>query len=182
MVADSVAADIRVDASSRAAIDERFRSLLDANGPALARLAASYTRSPTDRDDLLQDIAMAVWQALPKFRGECSERTFLFRIAHNRCLAQVSRRRSTVAIEDEPIDLEDPSPNAERQLSQEQQVERLHQAVRRLPLIYREVITLTLEGLPYKDIAQVLGIGESNVGVRLNRARQMLRTLIEDRP
>jgi len=54
-------------------------------------------------------------------------------------------------------------------------------AVRRLPLIYREVITLTLEGLPYKDIAQVLGIGESNVGVRSNRARQMLRTLLEDR-
>jgi RNA polymerase sigma-70 factor (ECF subfamily) len=47
-------------------------------------------------------------------------------------------------------------------------------------LIYRQVITLTLEGLSYREIAQVLGIGESNVGVRLNRARQLLRTTLED--
>jgi ABC-type transport system involved in multi-copper enzyme maturation permease subunit len=49
-----------------------------------------------------------------------------------------------------------------------------------LSMLHRQVIVLTLEGLSYKEIAQVLGIGESNVGVRLNRARQALRTLLED--
>jgi RNA polymerase sigma factor (sigma-70 family) len=180
MAAETAAAGIQLDAVSRAAIEERFQDLLDRNGPALVRLAASYARSAGDRDDLLQEIAMALWQALPRFRGECSERTFLFRIAHNRCLAHLSRRRPLVALEDEQIQPEDPRPGADLQLSEAQRGEQLVRAVHRLPLIYRQVIMLTLEGLSYRDIAQVLGIGESNVGVRLNRARQLLKVFLED--
>jgi len=177
---ETVAAGIELDAVSRPDIEERFQALLDSNGGALVRLAASYTRSTSDRDDLLQEIAMALWQALPRFRGECSERTFLFRIAHNRCLAHLSRRRPLVALEEEESRLEDPRPPADLQLSEAQRGEQLVRAVHRLPLIYRQVITLTLEGLSYRDVAQVLGISESNVGVRLNRARQLLKTFIED--
>jgi RNA polymerase sigma-70 factor (ECF subfamily) len=65
-------------------------------------------------------------------------------------------------------------------LSAAQQSRRLHQAIARLPMQYRQVITLTLEGLSYGEIAQVLGLSESNVGVRLTRARQMLRRLMHD--
>jgi RNA polymerase sigma factor (sigma-70 family) len=178
MAAESVAAHIDVDASSRAAVEERFRNLLDGNAATLARLAASYTWSASDRDDLLQEIAMALWQALPRFRGECSERTFLFRIAHNRCLSHLSRRRSVVPIDEETVDVADPKASAEQQLTRDQQRERLVRAVRRLPLIYRQVVTLTLEGLTYKELAEVLGISESNVGVRLNRGRQLLKSLL----
>jgi RNA polymerase sigma factor (sigma-70 family) len=182
MAAESVASDLPVSTVSRADLEGRFQDLLDRNGPALARLAGSYTRTPTDRDDLLQEIAIALWQALPRFRGECSERTFLFRIAHNRCLTHLSRRRSVVPLDDDEIEVQDPTPSAEHLLSQEERAERLVEAVRQLPLIYRQVITMTLEGLPYRDVAQVLGISESNVGVRLTRARQLLKSLLEDRP
>jgi RNA polymerase sigma factor (sigma-70 family) len=183
-----MAADATLDGTMQAhaaaatAFEERFRELLTANGSSLARLAASYTRSASDRDDLLQEIAMALWRALPRFRGECSERTFLFRIAHNRCIAYLTRQRPLVALEEEEeIDPRDPQPSAEHRLVQEQQGAMLLAAVRQLPLIYRQVIVLTLEGLSYKEIAQVLGIGEGNVGARLTRARQLLRTLLEDR-
>jgi hypothetical protein len=54
-------------------------------GPALGRVVASYAR-PSDQDDLAQDIAVALWNALPSFRGDCSERAFVFRVAHNRAL------------------------------------------------------------------------------------------------
>jgi RNA polymerase sigma-70 factor, ECF subfamily len=182
MVADRVAMDGQVVTSAQVAFEERFRTLLDRHRPALARLAASYTRTASDRDDLLQEIAMALWRALPTFRGECSERTFLFRIAHNRCLGHLSRRGTATTVDPESLEVEDPSPSAEARLSREQQSERLLQGIRGLPLIYRQVITLTLEGLPYKDIAQILGIGESNVGVRLNRARQMLKAALEIQP
>jgi RNA polymerase sigma-70 factor (ECF subfamily) len=170
-----------VDAEARAAIEERFHHLLDVNRAALARLAGSYTRSPSDRMDLLQEIAMALWQALPRFRGDCSERTFLFRIAHNRCLARVAARRATIALDDEHVEVEDPRPGADVQLSRDEQRERLVAAVRQLPAIYREVITLTLEGMAYKEISAVLGISETNVGVRLNRARQLLKSILEGR-
>ena len=181
MAVDDVTMDGGTVASAQVALEERFRSLLEGHRPALARLAASYTRTGSDRDDLLQEIAIALWRALPSFRGECSERTFLFRIAHNRCLGHLSRRGAAATVDPDALDVEDPSPNAEVRLSREQQRERLLRAVRRLPLIYREVITLTLEGLSYKDIAQILGIGESNVGVRLSRARQVLKDTLESR-
>ena len=181
MVPESAAADEGWSAVDRDAVEERFRALLERDAGALARLAASFTRSASDRDDLLQEIAMALWQALPGFRGECSERTFLFRIAHNRCLAHLARRRPLVALDEEAADLEDPQPTVEAQLSQEQQRKRLLRAVRALPLGYRQVVTLMLEGLSYREIAQVLGMSESNVGVRLNRARQMLKSRLEPR-
>jgi RNA polymerase sigma-70 factor (ECF subfamily) len=182
MAAEDATVGGPVAAATATTLEDRFRSLLEQHRPALARLAASYTRTASDRDDLLQEIAIALWRALPSFRGDCSERTFLFRIAHNRCLALLSRRSPAERVDPDGVDVEDPAPSAEAQLSREQQSERLVQAIRALPLIYRQVITLALEGVSYKEIAQILGIGESNVGVRLNRARQMLKASLEVQP
>jgi RNA polymerase sigma factor (sigma-70 family) len=141
---------------------------------------ASRPAPPTpqsDRDDLLQNIAMAVWRALPSFRGESSARTFLYRIAHNRAVAFLARNRTNIpAVE---VDTPDPAPGPESRLLRAQSSERLRSAVRRLPVIYRQVITLILEGMNYAEIGEVLGISESNVGARLSRARQLLRELLE---
>jgi len=163
----------------RELLDERFGRLLKANHAPLTRLAASYTANRSDRDDLLQEIAIALWRALPAFRGECSERTFLFRIAHNRCITHLSKRRDTVSLEDAAIDPEDPQGSSETIVAEEQQRRRFLQALRGLPVIHREVLVLFLEGMDYGEIAGVVGISESNVGVRLNRARQKLKTLLE---
>ena len=167
----------------RAILERQFERILAANGPALSRLAASYTDTLSDRDDLLQEIAFAIWQALPRFRGECSERTFAFRIAHNRGISYLTRVRTQASgsIEPEEIEAHDPAPGPESDLAQRQSSDELRRAVHRLPVAYRQVIMLTLEGLAYKEISEVLGISESNVGVRLNRARQLLHDLLESR-
>jgi RNA polymerase sigma factor (sigma-70 family) len=165
---------------SRADLEQRFATLLAAHGPALGRLAGSYTRESGERDDLFQEIAVAVWKALPRFRGECSERTFLFRIAHNRAITYLARRRLPTVEADQELEVEDAAPDPEQALSSEQQGDRLLAAIRRLPVAYAQVVTLTLEGLSYADVADVLGITESNVGARLTRARQMLRTFLKD--
>jgi RNA polymerase sigma factor (sigma-70 family) len=161
--------------------DQRFDRLLAANGPALIRLAASYTNTTSDRDDLFQEIAVALWQALPRFRGESSERTFLFRVAHNRAIDYLRRHRPPSTPIDADTILPDSRPNPEAGLARAQQGERLRQAIHRLPVPYRQVITLVLEEMSYTEIAEVLGVTETNVGVRLNRARQLLRTMLEER-
>ena len=161
-----------------AELEERLRELLAGHGASLARLAASYARDAGDREDLLQEIAVAIWRALPRFRGECSERTFLFRIGHNRGISHIARRRLPITDVEEEIEVKDGRPNPEQALSSERETQRLLDAVRRLPVIYRQVVTLTLEGMGYGEIADVLGISESNVGARLSRARQMLRHLL----
>jgi len=165
----------------RSELERQFDELLAAHGAALGRLAASYTNTASDRDDLLQEIAVAIWQALPRYRGECSPRTFIFRIAHNRAIAYLSRARSQAHAVDEEMDVRDPAPDPESGLACEERSRRLHQAVHRLPVPYRQVITLTLEGLDYSEIGEVLGISGTNVGARLTRARQMLRELLEER-
>jgi RNA polymerase sigma factor (sigma-70 family) len=158
--------------------DAWLESVLEAHGPALGRLAASYAQALGEREDLFQEIVVAIWKALPRFRGECSERTFIFRIAHNRGIAHLARRRMPSLGAPDQLDVESPGPNPEQALSKAQEGQRLLEAVQRLPLGYRQVVTLALEGFGYGEIADVLGISESNVGARLTRARQMLRQLL----
>jgi RNA polymerase sigma-70 factor (ECF subfamily) len=163
---------------SAAELEQWFHTLMAVHGPALGRLAWSYTRAPDEREDLVQEIALAIWSALPRFRGECSERTFVFRVAHNRAISHLARRRLPTIKTDDVLEIEDSTPDPERALSSEQQGRRLVEAVRRLPVGYAQVVTLTLEGMSYADIADVLGISETNVGARLTRAREMLRKLL----
>ena len=178
--ANSVPGELEaVDA--RAALAHRFDRILAENRSALARVAGSYTDSASDRDDLLQDIAMSIWQALPGFRGECAERTFVFRVAHNRAITYLTRNRSRLTVAEEDLEVPDTGLNPEAALVREERGNRLARAIRVLPIPYRQVVMLTLEELEYNEIALVLGISESNVGARLSRARQMLRKIMEGR-
>jgi RNA polymerase sigma-70 factor (ECF subfamily) len=159
-------------------LERRFGALLASHGPSLVRLAGSYVRDLTEREDLIQEVVIAIWRALPKFRGECSERTFVFRIAHNRAITHIAQRRSLPAELTEELEVPDTQPSPEQAFSTEQQGQRLLDAVQRLSFGNRQVVTLMLEGLTYSEIAQVLGITESNVGARLTRARKILRALL----
>ena len=67
------------NADQRTAYEDLLRRYL----PALRRLARSYTHEAAEQEDLLQEIALGLWQALPHFRGDSSERTWLYRVAHN---------------------------------------------------------------------------------------------------
>jgi RNA polymerase sigma factor (sigma-70 family) len=165
-------------AEAATAKDENFDRILREYGPALSRLAASYEPVITQREDLLQEIALAIWRALPRFRGECSERTFIYRIAHNQGLSHAWRRHPVqqplqeVVESQEPID---PRPHPEEQAAQQRQSSRLVAAIQSLPVAYRQIVTLLLEDLSHAEIADVLGISENNVAVRLNRARKALK-------
>lgn len=164
------------------ALDERYDRILRQEGAALRRVAAAYEPDPARREDLFQDVCLAVWQALRGFRGESSERTFVFRIAHNRGLTHRSRRRpaaSATELEEAAV-LADPGPGPEAAAREGQRRERLRAAVLALPLEPRQVITLTLEGFSPREIAEVLGITENNAAVRLSRARRALRQILEN--
>jgi len=160
-------------------LDEWFGRLMREHGAALGRLVAAYATDADDRADLLQDIALAVWTALPRFRGDCSERTFLFRIGHNRGLSfRWRRRRAPEAIED-TNSVPDPGETPEASAMRSQQRSVLLGAVQRLPDVHRVVVMLGLEGLSNREIADIVGISTNNVAVRLGRARRMLKDLMK---
>lgn len=162
---------------ARRALEAHYFRLLEEHGGALRRVAASYEWNPARREDLVQEIALALWQALPRFRAECSERTFVFRIAHNRSLTHVWRRnaRRGAPLDEVEIEIEDPREGPEAQAVSGQRRERLLAAVRSLPLIHRQVLMLQLEDLSQAEMAAVLGVKENAIAVRLSRARKALR-------
>jgi RNA polymerase sigma factor (sigma-70 family) len=186
-----MAADLDLDSDGAGAAaaaetrDARLRRLLGEYARPLERLAASYGRSAADRDDLMQDFALALWSALPKFRGECSERTFLFRVAHNRAVSFLTKRTGPLARTEDLGDHQDDvtaTTGSNPVVAYERKARRSHllAAVRALPIGHRQVLTLLLEGLSQREIADVLGTTENNVAVRSSRARAALRVLMQD--
>ena len=155
--------------------ETQFLALVREHGAAIRRLAFAYQRDPGRQQDLVQEIWLALWQALPSFRGECSERTLVFRIAHNRAVTHIKhwRRRRTETL-DADMPVVDRGADPERALTQRERQVRLRAAVQALPLGLRQVVVLTLEGLSNREAGDVLGISDGNVAVRLTRARAAL--------
>jgi RNA polymerase sigma-70 factor (ECF subfamily) len=152
--------------------------VIQLHGAMLARVAWGYADNAHDHDDLMQEILLAVWRALPRFRGEASERTYVLRIAHNRGVSFALGRRRRVESLSEATELADPAPSAEAELIRAQRQEQLFDAIRRLAEPQRQAVMLQLEGLSLREIADVQGITETNAGVRLTRARAALRALL----
>ena len=151
-----------------------IEAVLREHGPMLARIAASYERDVARREDLLQEISLALWRALGSWRGDASLRTFAARVAHNRAidhLAKHAGRGEDELDEQHPDPLPDPFGHTEVQ----QRRSALLNAVQRLPLGYRHVVVLALEGFSHREIGQALALEENTVAQRLSRARKQLR-------
>jgi len=161
---------------------ETFSRLIRVYGAALKRLSAAYVRDPGARDDLFQEIALALWIALPGFRGEASERTWLYRIAHNTASTHLHRMRRRGERERQPRET-DQEPAADStpgdELEQADQQQRLFSALRELPTLDFQIVTMHLAELSYAEIADVVGLTQTNVGARLSRVRKTLAKRIE---
>lgn len=148
--------------------------------PALARVVASYERERMLREELLQEVLLAVMSSLPRLTDSAKLKPFVFRIAHNRCLSHVAKRMRERAHEESMSDMPEQSTDHEQAFIERERSERLLGAMRQLALPYRQVMTLILEDMSYEDIAETLGITLTNVGVRVNRAKQQLKALLND--
>ena len=147
--------------------------------PGLLRYFTGAVGNPETARDLAQDILVAVWRAWPAFRGQCSERTYVARIAQYRIATHVSR-----AVREPPLaplteDLVALGPTPEDVAIHSDQRAQLTALVRRLPLALREVAVLLLEGFTPAEIADTLGITANAVSIRATRAREALRAGLE---
>ena len=156
-----------------------FDEVVQRHRHVIERTVATYEANPEVARELVQDIFFAVWRALPSFGERASLRTYVARIAHNRCVSHVAgsvARPQTVVLENE-LPTAAPGPEA-RAIASAERAELLG-AIRRLPLGLRAVMTLTLEGFAAPEIARVIGITPNAVAIRLTRARAQLRDLLQ---
>jgi RNA polymerase sigma factor (sigma-70 family) len=146
----------------------QFTELMDAYAGPIRRLCAAYASGAADREDLFQDIFLAVWRALPGFRGDASVRTWLYRIAHNVALTWQTRDRRRQSRET-PLDedIETTGHMDVRRLALKLAIAGMNPADRTLTLLW-------LEGLSAAEIEEVTGVKAATVAVRLSRIRQQL--------
>jgi RNA polymerase sigma-70 factor (ECF subfamily) len=151
----------------------------------LRHIITGFEAKPAIQDELFQEIALNIWRALPKFRADSAVKTFVARIAHNVLATHVAKAIKTVKADHDLTELSTEAekdtnqPTPYQSLDKNQRQQRLLSAIRQLKLEQQQVITLALEGMSYQEISEVLAITTNLVGVRLQRAKAALLTLLE---
>lgn len=146
-------------------------------GGAMARLAAAYEFHPEQRRDLLQEIHVAIWRSLALFQHQCSERTWIYRVAHNTASTHVLRNRRAAArtlCDLDELTNETAGQYPEVLADRERTVERLRELIRRLQPLDRQVFLLYLEDIDAASIAVIVGISPGNVATKVHRIKALL--------
>jgi RNA polymerase sigma factor (sigma-70 family) len=160
----------------------RFEQIIKEHDSMIRRIASSYEARSQLAQELVQDIYLAIWRALPSYRGDAGLRTFVARITTNRSITHVTRAMKAPPFSQLDDNIPDSGTGPEAQAIAGEGRAKLLAAVRALPLAYRMAALLTLEGLIPAEIADVLGISTNAVGIRMSRAKDLLRKLIGDQP
>lgn len=154
-----------------------FRRWLDEHLGLMMKVARGCATSPQDQDDLFQDILVQIWSSIPAFRGEAKETTWIYRVAFNTALTwrRTERRRREGHEKFLKLDASpDAQPSHLDSLPEQEIVQRLYAAIRHLPKVDASLTLMHLDGLSYQEMAEVLGISENYIGVKLNRIRKQL--------
>lgn len=156
-----------------------LEEIVEAYAGMVRRIATVYERHPDRIDDLVQEVWLAVWQALPRLDNPATLKAYIARMTQNICVTHV--RRALVR-KTEPLDdtLPDAAIPIDEAADHARQLARLTEAVRNLPEPLKAVAGLYLEDIAIKDIATILGISESNASVRLHRAKTSIRMRFGD--
>lgn len=152
---------------------QRFEEWTTGHRAILHHVVNAFAEGQADRADLMQDVLVAVWRAIPAFRGEARVTTFLYRVSHNAAMTWRRARGNYQRLLARAGALE-PRPLAGIETPGDERVERLYAHIRELPPLDRSLLLLWLDEVSYREMAEIHGIAENLVGVRLTRARAKL--------
>jgi RNA polymerase sigma-70 factor, ECF subfamily len=155
--------------------EERFLVLINSHQGAIHRICRGYAAGQVDSQDLFQEIVYQLWRSFPKYRGNSSPITWLYRVALNTAITALRRRSRRPILVPLERTHEPAAPHAE---ADDSEVAALRRAMGRLDEIERALLMCYLDDLSYARIGEILGISESNVGVRLTRIKNKLRKLV----
>lgn len=155
----------------------QLTDLIHRHAGLIHKVAWAYCRDATDREDVVQEILLQMWRSHQRFDGRCRETTWVYRIAINVAISCWRRewrhRRKRAPDGDHAISIAAapaPEPNGD--------VEALQRCIAGLPALDRALVLLWLDGNDHAAIGEVLGLSISNVGTRLHRIKDRLRTLL----
>jgi RNA polymerase sigma-70 factor, ECF subfamily len=152
--------------------DRIFSEWLAGHKGILFKVVHAYAFDHADRQDLFQEVTIQVWRSVDAFRGDSSVPTWMYRVALNTAIAW-TRKEGRHQQCKQQFEMEG-MLTTESSKERDPRVEWLYHQIAQLKDVDRSVALLLLDGFSYKEIASVVGLTESNVGVKINRIKSAL--------
>jgi len=158
-------------------LSQQFRELLERHRKIVFKVAASYCRHPEDRADLAQEIAAQLWRAFPSYDGQRTFSTWMYRIALNVAISFLRNNRNReqhfVSLDEQLHDTVGDSGGGGA--AADEQLRILHRCIAQLDGLNRALLLLYLDEKSHREIADILGISETNVATKIGRLKQRIR-------
>ncbi|WP_017258313.1 RNA polymerase sigma factor [Pedobacter arcticus] len=155
-------------------IEKEFLEVIQTNIGLIHKICKLYRDSKEDREDLFQEIILQLWKAFPSFQKNAKISTWIYKIALNTAVAIFRKKKLAVIYSTILPEYIDDEPNEELASRQEQ----LFTVIKQLNDSEKAILTLYFEELSYKEIAEIIGISENNVNVKMNRIRIKIQKLL----
>lgn len=155
-------------------MEKTFLKIVDEHQRIIYKVCRMYRDTREDQEDLFQEIVFQLWKSFPAFRKESKVSTWMYRIALNTAIAVFRKKTIPVGFQENipekfhPREADDMPENEER----------MYEALRKLDTAERAIISLFLEDYSYSEIAQITGISENYVGVKINRIKTKLKVIL----
>ena len=159
--------------------EEKFNAIVSENSKRIRNICRYYNSNAEDQKDMYQEVLVNIWKSLDSFRGDSALSTWVYRVAVNTSLTFTGKafRHMKLIVNSETANLNSilDDENLNEKLAQEQLLERMQSELNQLSVIDKALISLMLEGLSMKEIAEVIGITEPNVKVKIHRVKSHLK-------
>lgn len=151
--------------------DQFFKEVFDNNSKKIFHLCYGYTGDRDSANDLMQETFLKVWQNLDKFKHKSLISTWIYRIAVNTCLTYLRSEKKQAKDELTDNIIEN---KTEEHSEKNEQIALLYKSISKLEENDRLIITMVLDEIPYSEIADISGISEGNLRVKIHRIKQKL--------
>lgn len=157
--------------------EQEFVKLIKDNQGLIIKVSRLYTNTRDDEEDLFQEIVLQLWRSYDNFRGQSKITTWMYRVALNTAIT-LFRKKNKSPQTDEIQEFHYQN-FADDEGENHQQITLLYKVIKMLPKVERAIVMMYLDDVPYRDIAENLGITEVNARVKMNRLKKTLKQLMQ---
>jgi RNA polymerase sigma-70 factor, ECF subfamily len=155
---------------------DQFLDILEKNIGIIIKIARAYSRTAHDKEDLINDITLELWKSFGRFNGDSKISTWIYRIALNTSMnSKRKREKDRLFFLDDLKQIENQSWLIEQPDSSHSEI--LYQCIDELDKLNKAIILLYLDGNSHDEISDVTGISKTNVGTRISRIKEQIKSL-----
>ncbi|MGN7759031.1 RNA polymerase sigma factor [Chryseobacterium sp. 22532] len=158
-------------------LERNFVDFFKPNQRLIHKICKIYTDNAEDHQDLFQEITIQLWRSFPSFKGEAKFSTWMYKVALNTAMTLFKKPQKKVLWHSD-IDVSSLKMEYEVYEDDEYKLRKMYKAIHELSDVEKALIMMYLEDRPYKEIGEILGITEGNARVKMNRAKNNLKTKI----